>query len=341
MSKRLLGTLALLLALLLALHAAAHDALPHYQAPQDDSADSARGVPVRAIGAQLTLLVPDHTGLTRLPRPTLWWFASAPIDAAEFSLWQGDTPILKQALHQLRAGLHGITLPDTRLQPGTVYTWRVRVLGEQGGVTTEASGRIARQDIRTGDDVSALAAAGLWYDAIDRVSRQIERQPRNAQLRRQRAALLRQIGLHGVASADEAYLPLGLQARLPAAVFRAGEPLWLTLSCDKPCYLRITHLGADGQRLQLWPNALLQASLLPAGQTMRFPPPGAALSLLASPPFGKESFDIEAASSPFPLPQSQPLTNGFFPAAVAQPGEAAAQPASAYQLLRLRYQTTR
>ncbi|WP_375591873.1 DUF928 domain-containing protein [Chitiniphilus eburneus] len=338
MRKRILGAVALLLAV----HAAAQNPLPEYRAPQDDGVVSERGVPSRAIGAQLTLLVPDHTGLTRLAQPTLWWFASGPIEEAELSLWQGDIPVLTKPLRRLRAGLHSITVQkgEAHLQPGTVYEWRMRVQGEHGGVATVASGRIARQETRVNDDVSALARAGLWYDAIDAISRQIDRQPRSQQLRRQRVALLRQIGLHSVAGEDEAYLPLGLQASLPATLFHAGDPVWLTLACDKPCYLRITHLGADNQRVQVWPNAILQANLLPAGQPMRFPLPGSAMVLRASSPFGRESFDIEAASAQFPLPQIQPLPNGFFPVPkAAYPASRANQPLGTYQSLTLTYRT--
>jgi hypothetical protein len=41
----------------------------------------------------------------------------------------------------------------------------------------------------------AYAAAGLWYDALDSISDLIEARPSDAQLKKQRAALLTQVGL--------------------------------------------------------------------------------------------------------------------------------------------------
>jgi len=48
------------------------------------------------------------------------------------------------------------------------------------------------------------AEAGLWYDAIDALSRLIELHPDDAELHAQRAALLDQVGLPAVASYDKA-----------------------------------------------------------------------------------------------------------------------------------------
>jgi Flp pilus assembly protein TadD len=46
------------------------------------------------------------------------------------------------------------------------------------------------------------AQAGYFYDAIDAVSKLIARNPTDAGLRAQRAALLEQVGLAKVAAAD-------------------------------------------------------------------------------------------------------------------------------------------
>jgi hypothetical protein len=43
-----------------------------------------------------------------------------------------------------------------------------------------------------------LAEAGIWYDALDSLSMQIEAAPENENLRAQRAALLDQVGLEDV-----------------------------------------------------------------------------------------------------------------------------------------------
>ncbi len=46
------------------------------------------------------------------------------------------------------------------------------------------------------------AENGIWYDAIEALSRQIEQSPENASLRAQRAALFEQVELMEVAAFD-------------------------------------------------------------------------------------------------------------------------------------------
>ena len=55
---------------------------------------------------------------------------------------------------------------------------------------TEISTKFARDGL-----AGIYAEAGLWYDALAAVSEMIERAPDNRELRRQRAALLAQVGL--------------------------------------------------------------------------------------------------------------------------------------------------
>jgi Domain of Unknown Function (DUF928) len=50
------------------------------------------------------------------------------------------------------------------------------------------------------------AGAGIWYDAIDEISRLISAQPENRELRAQRAALLEQVGLTEAAAFDRTAL---------------------------------------------------------------------------------------------------------------------------------------
>jgi Flp pilus assembly protein TadD len=48
------------------------------------------------------------------------------------------------------------------------------------------------------------AESGIWYDAIDDLSRLISAEPDNRRLREQRAALLEQVGLREAAEFDRA-----------------------------------------------------------------------------------------------------------------------------------------
>lgn len=52
------------------------------------------------------------------------------------------------------------------------------------------------------DSVRTHALIGFWYDAMGRVCSLMARDPKDPSLRRLRAALLRQVGLNGVADWD-------------------------------------------------------------------------------------------------------------------------------------------
>ncbi|MHC4422536.1 MAG: DUF928 domain-containing protein, partial [Planctomycetota bacterium] len=55
----------------------------------------------------------------------------------------------------------------------------------------------------------ALAEAGIWYDAIDSLSQQIDAAPGNRILWNQRAALLEQVGLPEVVLSEQAAAGFG------------------------------------------------------------------------------------------------------------------------------------
>jgi hypothetical protein len=191
-----------------------------------------RGAPSRRVGGStrgfnltlpsISVIAPDHVGLTVSSQPVLYWFISKPtrvrleitvIDESgvkpllELPLNQVDGP----AIHAIDLSRHGITL--TR---GMEYQWTVALVPDanersgdliSGGAIkvveppTELRDRLARVPASELPP-AALAAAGLWYDAIHALSVQIGRQPQDAQLRAQRAALAEQAGLAEVAGFD-------------------------------------------------------------------------------------------------------------------------------------------
>jgi hypothetical protein len=67
---------------------------------------------------------------------------------------------------------------------------------ERVAPSPELEARLAAADERNAYRV--LAESGIWYDAVDRLSRQIE-SDQQASLREERAALLSQVGLEKVA----------------------------------------------------------------------------------------------------------------------------------------------
>ena len=121
----------------------------------------------------------------------------------------------------LRPGVQAISLEDrgVTLKPGVEYQWFVAVVGnsEQRSNDVIAGGTIKR--VAESDAVRAklketpvekraalYAGEGLWYDAIDELSREISAQPQNRALRESRASLLDQVGLTEVAASDRAAL---------------------------------------------------------------------------------------------------------------------------------------
>jgi hypothetical protein len=75
---------------------------------------------------------------------------------------------------------------------------------ERVAPSPELEARLASADDR--DSYRILAQSGIWYDAVDRLSRQIETDE-VASLREERAALLSQVGLDKVASLERARTP--------------------------------------------------------------------------------------------------------------------------------------
>lgn len=191
-----------------------------------------RGAPSRRVGGSsrgthetlplVSVLAPDHVGLTIQPQPVLYWFISKPTRVRlEITLidTSGVKPLLElplaevsgPAIHAIDLAHHGVTL-----QPGIEYQWSVALVpdaSERSGDVISA-GAIQRveppavlRDRLSGAPVLALppadlAGTGLWYDALHALSLQISRQPGNNALRAQRAALAEQIGLPQIAAFD-------------------------------------------------------------------------------------------------------------------------------------------
>jgi len=187
-----------------------------------------RGAPAARIGGgtrgvgdmKLTLVVlaPDHTGLTTKEQPTLYWYVSKPVPAKlEVTLINDENidPELEQVIATPGdAGIQSLDLAKTgtKLEPGKEYRWFVSVVAEPGQRSNDvvASGTIQRitpDDTLKGEiagaDERALAGVyakeGVWYDAIDTLTRMIKKSPGDTTLQQQRTALLEQVGLQDAA----------------------------------------------------------------------------------------------------------------------------------------------
>jgi hypothetical protein len=179
-----------------------------------------RGVE-REVFVLSVLAPPDHTGLTAQEQVSLYWFISSrtsyPVEvtvvdpgATRPLLEARVPPPVAPGIHRLRLAEHGV-----RLAPEVRYRWFVAVVPDPdrrardllAGATIERvapAGDLRGRLETAGPERSyfVYAEAGLWYDALAAVSELIEGAPKDPALRRQRAALLEQVGLQDAARHD-------------------------------------------------------------------------------------------------------------------------------------------
>jgi len=170
---------------------------------------------------RLTVLAPDHPGLTTEAQPVLYWYLNRPTqNSVEFTLMTDDqiAPVLEVKLADAgQPGVHKLSLADhgVTLELNATYRWYVSVVQDPSRRSRDviAGGVIQRVNIPNGlpeklaaakseDKAKLLASEGIWYDAIAALSSSIDGAPSNETLREQRAGLLDQVGLTDVATFD-------------------------------------------------------------------------------------------------------------------------------------------
>jgi hypothetical protein len=183
-----------------------------------------RGAPASRIGGahrgiegadwSVFVLSPDHTGYTTAEQPVLYWFTSKPISQpVEVTLVEQGAidPVLETRIPgATTAGVQRLDLArwDVELKKDTEYQWFVSVIVDPaqrsqditagGTIRLVEPGPETRQRLSGATEQSlafVYAEEGLWYDAIDTLSRLIEADPANETVREQRVSLLSQVGL--------------------------------------------------------------------------------------------------------------------------------------------------
>jgi hypothetical protein len=190
-----------------------------------------RGAPASRVGGgsrgtaditgELAVLAPDHTGLTTTSQPTLYWYLSEPANARLDVTVTNDKqidPLLEQTIGIPKtAGIQSFDLAKVgaKLEPGIEYRWFVSLTPDEKQRSNDvvASGTIkyVKPDAALENKVASAneltqarvyAEDGIWYDAIDSLSRAIQQNPGSASLHAQRAAMLDQVGLKSAADYD-------------------------------------------------------------------------------------------------------------------------------------------
>jgi hypothetical protein len=195
----------------------------------------------------ISVLAPDHIGLTVHEQPSIYWYLSKPISSRiEFTLSdnQAVRPLLKTNLKTLvQPGIQRLNLADynVRLSPGKQYQWIVSLLPDPdhssqeiivGGAieciefTQELAEKLAQESKAEAPHI--YAEAGLWYDALSALSDLIETTPDDMVIRKQHASLLEQAGLLEIARHGENLaITLDDQRRKPkqqSTTAQKGEP---------------------------------------------------------------------------------------------------------------------
>lgn len=168
---------------------------------------------------KLKLLAPDHVGLTVSDRPTLYMYVgerghlqvlvTRGAEAAGPAVASGRVEVAEApAIRPLDLGAMKATL-----EPGQDYRVTL-MLFDRGGIVRSTESAVLRRVgepvelavIAAGADPAAraraYASAGIWFDAVDSISRAIAAAPDAAGPREDRAALLEQAGLPELATLD-------------------------------------------------------------------------------------------------------------------------------------------
>ena len=167
----------------------------------------------------ISVLAPDHVGMTLLEQPTLFWFVPTKQNLSyEFTLIadSADAPAVEAKLPAPgQPGIQQIRLSDykAKLMPGERYQWSVSLImdPEEPSANIVAKGAIEHVDrskleqplpgdVGTTDAPRHYAEAGVWYDALMAFSDLIQANPTDAGLQKQRASMLEQGGLGEVAA---------------------------------------------------------------------------------------------------------------------------------------------
>jgi len=163
--------------------------------------------------ASLVALVPDQVALTTHEQPSLFWFQSKAAKAQlELTLIQpgNPKPMIALGAATARPGIHRIRLVNhgIKLAPDVAYKWTVSLIPDPANRSLDvvATGMVKRIEpsaelakelagASVADRPAIFARAGIWYDALEAISDEIDKNPKDSSLRQERADLLKQVGL--------------------------------------------------------------------------------------------------------------------------------------------------
>ena len=167
-------------------------------------------------GLSVQVLVPEQMALTTEAQPSLYWFQNkAAKTRCEVTVTEPKNPkplLEMKSGASVPAGIHAIRLSkfNVSLKPDVIYKWSVAVVVDPGNRSLDvvANGVIKRvapspdlagklATAADADKAALFAENGIWYDALQSISDQIDKSPKDTTLRQERADLLKQVGMDG------------------------------------------------------------------------------------------------------------------------------------------------
>jgi len=169
----------------------------------------------------LSVLAPDHTGLTAQDQPSLFWYVSnQTAHPVELTIIDDQTvqPLLALRIDvPVQPGVRHVRLSehDIHFMLGKQYKWFVALVVDPDRRSKDvvAGGAIERVELpqalreklaqaEKAEVPYLYAEAGFWYDALAAISDLIDAAPDDPVLRKQRASLLEQVDLPEIAEYD-------------------------------------------------------------------------------------------------------------------------------------------
>jgi hypothetical protein len=175
----------------------------------------------------LCALAPEHTGWTTQESPSLFWYQSEPANAKfELTLLDGEKAKAKPLLFLTMSasemsGIQRVRLKDhnIKLEPNVEYQWIVAIVVSNDARSCDivssawikrvgATEKLQAQLKSANQEQKAIIYAnqGLWYDALETLSDEIDTKPKENGFREMRCDLLRQVGLKAASTFDSALL---------------------------------------------------------------------------------------------------------------------------------------
>lgn len=124
--------------------------------------------------------------------------------------------------------------------------------------------------------LTALAASNAYADEFRRLS--VEQKPFHALY------------------AQQSGIEIETWIDSPDGTYRPGDTLELAIRLSEDAHVRVFNIDADGQATLIYPNALVQDTLLTAGRVHRIPGPRADYMFRVSPPYGLNLLQVVATT---------------------------------------------